>query len=1256
MNGLWDIPITSVIALTAERAVHIARGLLRAECSYAKIGPASLTISSRLTIADGGIDAEVISPESHSVPIDCIFRPGLTGFQIKSGTVFKPWTASSIRGELLDSHGNVCQEVERLFHRQGQYTLLSTGHDLTPEQRNDSRRNIISTLAEAGFAISEERINVLGASQIAEYAERYPGIASLLTTDSIQEAWTLEDWQRDEHMTNVIEVSEEQAHLIERIRSRLQGDVKHIRILGEPGLGKTRMALESLKDHGFAAYTLYVAHGSQFGQTKLFRQLLRSGRDKPLILVIDELSESELSEIWRHIKPRCGYLKIISIDHGRDDSYDDHIERLHAPRLSDETIQKILSSQVGPSHDLNRWASICEGSPRVAQAVAENLRANPSDILKPPSTVPIWTRYLHGYGGRNESAARQVDCVAQHLALFSRFGYESPVGSEAAYIAHLIEIVDPTIGWARFQEIVHELRARRVLQGSRTLFFVPKALHIYLWTQFWRHYGREFKFVQTFGAMPESLHAWFLGMFKFAGDAAASHVVKDILKPDGIFSERSALTSDKGSRLLSVLAEASPADVLRLMENTIGQWTDDELLDHSENRQIIVWALEKIAVWPTLTTRAIRLLARFAVNGNSDGPTISSDAVAGLFRIGPKEAATEATPEERLPAMRALLRSSSDADRRLGLRAIESALDSQGRGFRVVGPEHQGLRIADLWIPKTYGDWWSAKLLYFRTLVDETRNWPAALEREVRLSLLNAVEQQLYTPPCTELALEVLSALVNDAALPPERLNGFFSHWRSNLRDGKRPDIAKRVLRLERRYTQRDLASRFRRYVIDISWEELDQKFQEEQNLPRYRGRFLASALAHRIARHPAHLDQVEHLLAPTTSTVALWNFGTELASHDASRDLLPPLLASALKSKHYECLSGYLSVVMALDRDTYRYVVGQLLSSGPTAWLGANIAISSGYDDNLFPLCLTALKERWIGPEAFSSLRFGNNVESVRPEWIFLLLHELKEHPDKSSQILLIELLATLPFNENSMFSSDFVYSALAASIPSEDRRHWMHNRQWKKVSLKLLEWNADFAPRLLDTLLTAMGETYALSYDSSIEPLANEIVRSDPDGAWNLVSTHLEERLPKWRSDLLHWLKGGHSFSDNPKRGAIADLPLARILTWIERDPENRAALIAHAAPNTLDDVGGGRLTRELLEGYGELKGVTSGISATFHSGGWSGPTSAHYRQKREGFRRWLASDFDAKVVRWIECEIELLDRQIEEEEVIEERDRFD
>ena len=167
-----------------------------------------------------------------------MFQAGVSGFHIKSGEAFKSWTKCCIRAELLKGE-NLASEVQRLVERKGRYVLLCTGHDLNPKQRNDSRKLITQVLAEAGFPQYEDRIEVLAASQLAEFAERYPGTAEMLRVDPIEEAWVLEEWQRDAHLSNTFEASTEQEQVIEQVRARLRGEAKHMRVLGEsPALEK----------------------------------------------------------------------------------------------------------------------------------------------------------------------------------------------------------------------------------------------------------------------------------------------------------------------------------------------------------------------------------------------------------------------------------------------------------------------------------------------------------------------------------------------------------------------------------------------------------------------------------------------------------------------------------------------------------------------------------------------------------------------------------------------------------------------------------------------------------------------------------------------------------------------------------------------------------------------------------------------------------------------------------------------------------
>ena len=86
------------------------------------------------------------------------------------------------------------------------------------------------------------------------------------------------------------------------------------------------------------------------------------------------------------------------------------------------------------------------------------------------------------------------------------------------------------------------------------------------------------------------------------------------------------------------------------------------------------------------------------------------------------------------------------------------------------------------------------------------------------------------------------------------------------------------------------------------------------------------------------------------------------------------------------------------------------------------------------------------------------------------------------------------------------------------------------------------------------------------------------------------------------------------------------------------------------------GGKLSTALIAKYPTIDGVKNGISAAFHSGGWTGPTSLHLKRKREKLRDWLTRGFEFEVTQWIESELEYIDIKIEREEIAEERTRFD
>ena len=237
-------------------------------------------------------------------------------------------------------------------------------------------------------------------------------------------------------------------------------------VLGEPGIGKTRLVLEATRTEDLAPLVIYCT-AAQFRGRDLMREILREDSQFSAIVVIDECDRSNSSDFWDKLRHRGPQIKLISI-------YNDHEDRAggityhDTPSLNDDQIRSIIQKHITTisNAEADRWGELCGGSPRVAHVIGENLVNHPEDLLKPPSTVNIWERYVAAGDDPNSEKTEHRRLVLQHLALFKRFGYDRSVAKEAEAIAKKIEAADDDITLYEFENIIYELRERRILQGE----------------------------------------------------------------------------------------------------------------------------------------------------------------------------------------------------------------------------------------------------------------------------------------------------------------------------------------------------------------------------------------------------------------------------------------------------------------------------------------------------------------------------------------------------------------------------------------------------------------------------------------------------------------------------------------------------------------------------------------------------------------------------------------------------------------------
>ena len=445
---IFSVESKHLSKLGPEEGVSLLRDLLWAEARRIGLPPHKIIISLNTTVKDGGIDAKVEGDPSGG----SLLVSGDTLFQIKTGASFKPWRQSDLKKELLGKTRSepakqlLSEAVNSCLKQGGRYILITLGHDLLPQQHTQAVNSLRDLLLTCGH--KRAKIDVIGIGQLLGYLQNLPSLCLELNGRSDSAFQTVARWAGRADMQPTLKLADSQKQFIEQLQGLIRGsEYQHCRVIGEPGLGKTRIVLDAISAGDIRPSTIYVSTGEDLQRSALFNELLKNDREYSVNLVVDDCDEKDRASIWGALKgkPR---LKLVTIDHGPEKSSDSSMRVLQLPPLPNEQIEEILGQYTDKTSDLYKWAEWCSGSPRVAHAVGENLKHNPDDILKSPATVDLWDRFILGHKKRGETEAEQHFLVLRHLALFERFGFESPVSGEAEFLAQIITAADPAKSFA----------------------------------------------------------------------------------------------------------------------------------------------------------------------------------------------------------------------------------------------------------------------------------------------------------------------------------------------------------------------------------------------------------------------------------------------------------------------------------------------------------------------------------------------------------------------------------------------------------------------------------------------------------------------------------------------------------------------------------------------------------------------------------------------------------------------------------------
>ena len=1255
MVGIFSINTRILSDLSAEAATNYFRNLLWCEARRVGLSPHKVIISLRTDIADGGIDARV----DGSATTDSVLTKGLTCFQIKAGQAFKPWLTGTLKKELFGSstarpkRDSLAPEIRECFRNRGRYVIVSFGHDLTPQQQSAAKKTLTKLLRACGY--KKPPVEVLGQGQLLGLFSLFPSLTIGLQGKAELSFLTVDEWKARADMVQPLQLSEGQNRLIEQIRDGLRGTQhKHTRLIGEPGLGKTRLVLEAVSVGDVAPMVLYVPHAEDFQRGQLFNELLRKDASQDVILVIDECSERERASIWNAFRQKTG-IHLVTIDHGPEQSRDEAMLVLELPRLPDEQIKAILASYLPQGVDPSHWVAWCEGSPRVAHAVGENLKLNPEDLLKPPAIVPIWERFVAGYERLDNQTSQETLTILRHVALFTRFGFEDPVAHEAKFIWQLVQRANPSITWQRFQELVERLRRRRILQGRRTLFIVPKALHIYLWISYWNAYGRDFSFADFFAEVPSQLRNWFLQFFIYGhASPVASDAIAKILSPAGPFSDRELLATKAGTRFINYLAEADPRNTLALIERTFGNWPRDDLLAFKDGRQDIVWALEKIAVWKEYFPRAAKVLIKLALAENSSYGSNSTGTLRDLFWTRSGLAGTQSAPVERFPTIEQLLQSQNEEEIELGLSLCERWL-STGGGIRMVGAEYQGLRSElEFWKPKIWGEVFDAWRLCWRHLWSVSREWQPQRRQLANRILIDAGLELVNFKNISAEIMDTLSKLVEDDATDRRQ----FTHrliGKLRFRSERLPKkVVSQLRALDKTLTGQSFWGRFSRFVLNTNWDEdynVKEGKVEELSAPLRR----VEKLVNEVVKDPSLLTENLPKIVSLEGH-RLGEFGRLLAMKLSEDTVVKEIIKAQMNadlSKNTQFVGGYFTGLRAGNRDYWEKYVQELLTSEETRDLGVTVVQWSGFSDTVLRTLLQLFRSSAVNASVFNRLAWEVPRAGFSEEIVEEVLRALVSSKDEQALTAAIELADHYFFHKEQPRSCDEQLLFRLITAPYFFGQHNKVNRPyaWYDVTKGFRDRFPNHDLELFDIILLLEKDNLGFRHSSYPTQIADAIARDHPDDAWPIVSKNLEpDEDRSWRLEM--WLGEELSFDNDKVVGAITLFKPDSVMEWVMKDPNKRARKILGCLPKTLDEERGGKLTKLFIEAFGDGE-LGDYLMSHFWTGGWTGSESAHLAGKRDKAREWIAEIKSGRILAWLYRYIEHLNELIAQAEMREERE---
>lgn len=1246
----FEISGDYVHALDPNTFTQLLRRLLCAEAMAHDIPMDSIHVASQFNAPDGGEDGYI---GWEGDPARTEFLPCRKNqFQLKCGEV----RSDSAAREVLTQNGEVKPKVREVLAASGCYIMLSS-RTFTRQAASDREQRIRKSLCSAGMDVGEGQVHFRDADQVATWANCYPSVATwakeLTQPGAVGPFCSWDDWAgRSEHQVSSWVDDSRIPSLRTRVWQRVTEEQGVIHIGGLPGVGKSRLLLESLgpsdeKDRSICDLVMY-ADETETSHGKLMHTVRTLAKSKSrAIIVVDRCTPRTRRAIASAVNHQGSRLSLVTIEDDADPNTLDP-QTVIVPEAPSDVTEAMVENLAPtlPSEDKRRLGMLSRGFPEVALAVVKAWKNSvPIPLATDDDIVDAFVV------GRESYRSDSLMDSARLLAVFGALRLGRLPESQLPEASHLQHGLEAEALYAGIQRLVGRDVAKEL---GRFAAFPPNPVALRLAERQWREWTPDRWDEILAGNISPGLMVFAarrLALLNTSPKGISQWVTAHVCRHGGPLEVHLRELSSSHAEVLTALVQIDASQVVALLERSLRLVDRSKVKDEVSTH--IVWTLEQAAFRKDTFEDAASMLLDHAATENESCSTRAAEAFTELFPL--LLGKTEADGASRLAFLRAVDTPPGTRRRSIIVEALVAGVKTE-HFHRDVGAETHGLRpTLHSWRPATTAEaaGYVAECVKLVTaFATEDDSAGEAAREGLGENLRSLVSSDLVDFELVEWVVDQVQRHVD--APWKEAIRSLNHFVRSDAKEAS-PSLVDRVKALVEELQPTDLKLRA---LHLISQRAGDYPPDEESDLDAVGKRLEGDIrkVAEELVSHPEILRSLLPEANSGTRGYATW-FGECIAeAAESPLDWLDPVRDAYLEAPEGDRNSALLAGFLCGLSKTHASAVVQFkrtaAASEQLAPTLPHVCWCVGIVPDDIDLVANAIRTQLLHPRLLEQWTIDPALRNLSTRDLAPLFDAMLDRGWDGFPAA-VDLICAYARDDDKLDGLWPQISRIAGDglLSQHAKVEGLTKGHFKRLMTKILKrGHQDAKARKLALMLAgAFVESLGTANARLVKPLLPLLLEDFPDISWPSIGQAIIAEDGRHRL-LLEFALGDRGGPVRKSEPAILRLPQETLFAWCQANPDRAPAFAAVTVPFFKCDEPGGParelhpVMSKLLDQFGSRKGVLEAVSRNMGSFSWTGSATNRVRLYREPLVA-LQGHSNQDVRKWAKAELGALEPWIEE-----------